>query len=283
VLRQNTGREAVILQRVRAFRSAAAADPGCSLHRAKLHGAKRFGRLVDDVEWTLVLMPLPKLQRFGGSENRFIYEIGWDDSITRSRWRSPEFDNRIWFVGDAAHHLVRLSPLLRPLIQQKWIEMVGRLNDLDVARLESFLFGADRVSLQPVRLPLTELQHGACFYCGGELRSAGDVDHFLPWSRYPDDRLDNLVVAHPACNRQKRDFLASAPHVARWTRRLADHDRTLSQIADAVAWPRNTSRSLSVIRSTYLKLPDGVALWLEDHSFEPSNHHELVSAFEPTN
>ena len=69
--------------------------------------------------------------------------------------------------------------------------------------------------------------------------------------------------------------------VARWTRRLADHDRTLSQIADAVAWPRNTARSLSVIRGTYFKLPDGVALWLEDHSFEPSNHHELVDAFAP--
>jgi len=91
--------------------------------------------------------------------------------------------------------------------------------------------------------------------------------------------LDNLVVTHSACNRQKRDFLASAPHVARWTRRLADHDRTLSQVADAVAWPRNTSRSLNVIRSTYLKLPDGVALWEEDHRFTPSNHRDLVDAF----
>ncbi len=157
--------------------------------------------------------------------------------------------------------------------------MVGRLNDLEVARLESFLFGADRVSLQPVRGPLLDLQSGDCFYCGRALRSAGDVDHFLPWSRYPDDRLDNLVVAHPACNRHKRDFLACAPHVARWTKRLSDHDHTLSQIADAVAWPRNPGRTLSVIRGTYFKLPDGVALWCEDNRFVPSNHQELLEAF----
>jgi len=130
-----------------------------------------------------------------------------------------------------------------------------------------------------VRRRFIDLQDGACFYCGRALRSAGDVDHFLPWSRYPDDRLDNLVVAHPACNRQKRDFLASAPHLARWTQRLCDHDLALSQIAETVAWPRNTARSLSVIRSTYLKLPDGVALWLEQNRFVPSIHRELVDAF----
>src|SRR5213592_5079376 len=37
-----------------------------------------------------------------------------------------------------------------------------------------------------------------------------DVDHFIPWSRYPDDGLENLVVAHARCNAQKSDFLAAA-------------------------------------------------------------------------
>ena len=227
-------------------------------------------------------MPLPKLQRFGGSDDRFIYDIAWDDDIKRSHFRNThEFDNRIFFVGEAADHLVRLAPLLRPLIQQKWVDMVGRLNDLEVARLESFLFGADRVSLQTVRNPLIELQHGACFYCGGRLRAKTDVDHFFPWSRYPDDRLDNLVVAHPRCNRQKRDFLASADHLASWTKRLSSFDTDLDQIANAINWPRNTARSLGVIRGTYIKLPDGVSLWHQGRDFIPSLHYDLVEALAP--
>src|SRR5437870_3987786 len=68
-----------------------------------------------------------------------------------------------------------------------------------------------------------ELQEGRCFYCAARLASrAGqtpDVDHFIPWSRYPDDGLENLVVAHARCNAQKRDFLAAAAHVRHWRAR----------------------------------------------------------------
>src|SRR6266480_6864612 len=73
---------------------------------------------------------------------------------------------------------------------------------------------AERVPLERVRGPIIELQEGRCFYCAERLaRRAGqtpDVDHFIPWSRYPDDGLENLVVAHARCNAQKRDFLAAA-------------------------------------------------------------------------
>jgi 5-methylcytosine-specific restriction endonuclease McrA len=282
MLKQNSGNPAVVLSRIQSFRNDFAPDLGCTLHRAQLASPTEFQTLLDEVEWTLVHMPLPTLQRFGGTDDRFIYEIAWDDEIRRSHFRNThEFDNRISFVGEAASHLVRLSPLLRPLIQQKWVEMVGRLNDLEVARLESFLFGADRIALGPVREPLLELQRGSCFYCGGRLRSSVDVDHFFPWSRYPDDRLDNLVVAHPACNRQKKDFLASANHLARWTQRLSDFDTDLDQIANSVCWPRNTARSLGVIRATYLKLPDGVALWHQGRDFVSSDHDEIFNALAP--
>ena len=132
-----------------------------------------------------------------------------------------------------------------------------------------------------VREPLLDLQQGVCFYCGGQLRAPVDVDHFFPWSRYPDDRLDNLVVAHSTCNRQKKDFLASAHHLASWARRLSDRDADLDQIAHAVDWPRDTARSLGVIRGTYLKLPDGVALWQRSRDFVPSRHEDLLEALAP--
>jgi hypothetical protein len=34
------------------------------------------------------------------------------------------------------------------------------------------------------------------------------VDHFVPWSRYPDDTLDNVVVADNRCNGFKSSSLA---------------------------------------------------------------------------
>src|SRR5213080_2876385 len=56
-----------------------------------------------------------------------------------------------------------------------------------------------------MRGPIIELQEGRCFYCAEGLASrAGqtpDVDHFIPWSRYPDDGLENLVVAARALQR----------------------------------------------------------------------------------
>jgi 5-methylcytosine-specific restriction endonuclease McrA len=50
------------------------------------------------------------------------------------------------------------------------------------------------------------------------MRSTGlrpHVDHFIPWSRYPNDAIENLVVAHERCNGRKSDFLAASDHVAR--------------------------------------------------------------------
>lgn len=159
--------------------------------------------------------------------------------------------------------------------------MVGRLNRLEVARLDSLLFGSERTSLQPVREPLLDLQGGVCFYCRGRLRSPVEVDHFVPWSSHPDDRLDNLVVAHPGCNRDKRDFLASPPHLAAWARRLADHDADLDRIAHDAGWPREGARSLAVLRGTYLRLPDGVALWHRSRDFVLSRHDDLLGALAP--
>ncbi len=279
VLRQNSGRDAVILSRIHAFRHRHAPDPGCSLARARAASPREFAGLVRDVEWTLVLMPLPKVQRFGSRHDPFIYEIAWSDDIRRSTWAdSRGFDNRITFTGSAAQHLVRLSPLLRPLIQQKWASMVGRLNDLEVARLEEFLFGASRVSLAPVRDRLAGLQGDRCFYCDGALRATAEVDHFLPWSRHPDDRIDNLVIAHRSCNGRKRDFLAAPGHLRRWHARLAGRDRDLEAIAADLAWPRDTAKTLGAVRGVYLRLPDGVALWRARTDFEPSRHTDLVAA-----
>ena len=42
---------------------------------------------------------------------------------------------------------------------------------------------------------MPRLQGGRCFYCEDALRGPTDVDHFIPWARYPDNGLDNLEGA----------------------------------------------------------------------------------------
>lgn len=283
MLRQNTdkGKHAVILRSIDEFRQQHAPDASATLHRARVHAPAAYTRLLREVEWKLVEMPLPKLQRIGKRYDPFVYEIAWDDGITRATFNDgTRFDNRIHFAGAAGKLLVRLSGLLRPLIQRQWAAMVARLNQdhLQDAALEGFLFGVDRRALEPVRAPLLALQAGRCFYCRGDIRAAADVDHFLPWARHPDNGLDNLVVAHPQCNRHKRDFLAAAEHVERWTARNADQRDVLQQIARDRSWERDEERTTAVVRGIYLRLPDDVQLWQLGRELVPADRSRLAAA-----
>jgi hypothetical protein len=96
------------------------------------------------------------------------------------------------------------------------------------------------------------------------------VDHFIPWARYPDDTLDNLVVADIACNGTKSSSLAAADHVARWARRFGLDSSERAQLADLAAqatWERRDQRTLSVARAIYHRLPDNARLWLRQKEF----------------
>ena len=222
MLRQNSGHQARVVADIERFRSSLP-DPSVTLDRARRESPKRFERLVRDVEWTLILMPLPRLQVLGNQTERLVYEIGWDAAIGHERSvvrRYQEtgmgFDNQIRFYSSVGDHLVRLNGLLRPLIYRAWAGMVAHLNGLDDSRLERFLFGADRTPLAALRRDLAELQGRQCFYCKGKLTDRSEVDHFIPWARYPDNGIENLVVADQRCNGSKRDFLAGVEYVKKW-------------------------------------------------------------------
>jgi 5-methylcytosine-specific restriction endonuclease McrA len=161
-------------------------------------------------------MPLPRLQMMGQSLDPFIYEIHWDARVQRRDVeRAAGFDNRVLLKPRVGDYLLQLNGLLRPLIQRRWAAMVAQLNRLEDSQLEAFLFGADRVQTARIRAGLWEIQGSRCFYCDARLDdpARSQVDHFVPWSRYPDDSLDNLVVADVACNGFKSSSLAAADHV----------------------------------------------------------------------
>jgi len=277
VLVQNAGRSAIVPRKIAEFRSRY--GEGLTLCEAERQHRMPFAALVREVEWVLVKMPLPKLQRFGGACDSFVYSIHWDDDVLRGTFNDGRaFDNRIFFADDAAANLVRLSSLLRPLIQERWASKVADLNSLEVDRLGKFLFGVDRTSLTRLVEPLRELQAGRCFYCENPLSRALHVDHFIPWSRHPDDGIDNLVLAHERCNLEKRNFLAGREHLRRWRRRESEADLGLAEIAEQKAWPRDAERTLGSVRAAYLAVSREQRLWLGGSEFELAERAELRSA-----
>ena len=275
VLRQNQGGQAEIVALVQRFRERTG-DRYAGLERAR-RDRPAFAALRDKVERVLIEMPLPKLQRVGTTNDPFLYSIAWDDQGRRpargevrkyQQGERSSFDNRLLLspgVGDA---LVRLNGMLRPLIYREWAVRVAELNNLPSAELEQFLFGRDRAQLTAVSGDLLAAQESRCFYCGSRVRGAAQVDHFVPWSRYPNDRIENLVAADAGCNRRKSDHLAAAQHLRAWQARLETVD--LSAIAALRAWPSSAEASRGVVGAIYRGLGDGVPLWREGDEFEPS-------------
>jgi hypothetical protein len=285
-LRQNGGRQARILTDICEFR-ASLPDPSVTFNRATRDAALQYQRLVHKIEWTLILMPLPRLQVIGRQTEPLLYDIAWGLDIGRRRQavsdyqKNPAagtFDNRIALRPRVGEYLVVLNGLLRPLLHRSWAEMVARLNGLDESRLESFLFGVDRAQLAPLRPSLLDLQNGRCFYCSRGLGRTAAVDHFIPWSRYPDNGIQNLVAADPGCNTAKRDFLAAEEHVARWHERNWKREPQLVDIAERLRWENHGGDTLGVARGIYLRLPAGAQLWLKGSDFKPADPARLRAA-----
>lgn len=265
-----------------------------SAARARLRAPEAWEALVWEVEWKLIEMPLPRLQVVGGEEDRFLYDLSWGlerrrggSKVTVSRaevrryqrGEAGGFDNNLRLRPGVGAALVALNGVLRPLLHRLWAQQVARLNRLEEDTLQQHLFGAERVDLSPVRGDLRGLQGDRCFYCEETLRGAADVDHFVPWARHPDNAIDNLVAAHPACNRAKRDFLAGVDHLERWRRRAGASAAELARIANRHDWEHAPERVWRVSQALYRPLPEGALLWEAGEIFSrlhrPRLHHVL--------
>ena len=202
VLRQNTKGQADILNRILAFQRRISRQGYPLLHEAKSRDPEGFKKLQLAVEWKLVEMPLPRLQNLGDRRSELLYVVGWDAGLRREQVEAAEFDNRILFKAGVPDALARLGGLLRPLILRRWVDRVVAINRdaLHDPGVEDFLFGCDRAHLAPLLPDLRDIQGGACFYCDDRLHGSSEVDHFIPWARYPDNSIQNLVAAHARCN-----------------------------------------------------------------------------------
>ena len=79
------GNQAEIVRAIEAFRTHHAGASGDLLYRARTANPPAWQALLDQVEWKLIEMPIPRLQISGGGEDRFLYEYGWDQQVTRGQ------------------------------------------------------------------------------------------------------------------------------------------------------------------------------------------------------
>ena len=166
----------------------------------------------------------------------------------------------------AGDQLVRLAPLIRPLVELHWTRMVATINKVATEEQDfhRHLFGRDRLTPpKALREGLADLQAGRCFYCRRPFRRAPDADHFIPRVRCGIDAVENLVLADSACNNDKRDLLPASPLVDAWADRNLEHEGALAQFASSCGWDSDAPGTLAVARSIYRHLPPGqLAFWL---------------------
>jgi 5-methylcytosine-specific restriction endonuclease McrA len=210
--------------------------------------------LLRDAARTIEQMPLWKLQVIGNQVVPFLYENAGDAC-------------EITLHEGVAYCLRRFHSLVRGLVQDAWIRFIRNLRGNreilgESADLSAFLFGSERAGLFEYIAILRETQKGLCFYCEARLHGH-EVDHFIPWSRYPCDLGHNFVLACKACNNDKRDHLAAPPHLERWMRRNPDHGDTLRDYFARRKLAHNLAGSMQITRWAYRQADQaGATVWL---------------------
>lgn len=218
ILLQSTGKQAGVVSLV----SQAKRRHGGSEALAR-HDARGWSKLVVAVDRVVKVMPLWKLQTVGGESFAFLYENAGKGS-------------RITLKPGIASCLRKFHGLVSDLVRGAWVRHVRRFNPAllgTATDLQAFLFGTERAELSEVAKVLKEVQENRCFYCRRDLKgTAAQVDHFIPWSRYPVDLGHNFVLAHQSCNGSKSDRLAAVEHLERWVGVVAGSGERLRQAFD---------------------------------------------------
>ena len=159
----------------------------------------------------------------------FLYDIDWEprDSISLARLpRAGPAGLPVRLRPGAGEQLVRLAPLIRPLVELHWTQMVATINHVatEEQELHRHLFGRDRPAPpKALREGLASLQAGRCFYCHTPFHRTPEADHFIPRVRCGIDTVENLVLADRSCNNDKRDLLPATPLVDAWAGRNREH------------------------------------------------------------
>lgn len=220
VISQNLGVQAAVVNHLSVIHQ----DCGGQWSRVRLH--PKWKSTVGAIATVIRNMPLRYLQVVGRMLVPFLYDFPAPPGVIRLK-------------SGVAFNLRRYQALIQQLARAGWVNhvrensrntpLLGQLDDL-----ESFMFGSRRSNLSLVAPVLAGIQSDRCFYCQEKLRDAFDVDHFIPWARYPRDTAHNFVLAHRTCNSDKRELLAARPHLDHWLERNERHGAEIgARLAEA--------------------------------------------------
>lgn len=236
VLKQNTGRQAAVLVKI------LQAQESCGTALARYRRRRsEWERLVREVDHIVREMPLWKLQTVGSERLSFLYE-------------NVNSGTEITLRPGVAYCFRAFYPLILDLVRSAWLRHVRTYNSDALGQsseLGAFLFGTGRASLAMYQPVLEEVQQGTCFYCRSALHGPGEVDHFIPWTRYPVDLGHNFVLAHSGCNRSKSDHLAAERHLKNWLCRNETLSGVLASAFDAVGAPYSIVATTQIGRWAY--------------------------------
>jgi 5-methylcytosine-specific restriction endonuclease McrA len=262
-LKQITNKKATVLQSLHDFMSSTTSGQSNSFLRSKKLNPEKFEKLLDSVEDTFVRYPIPLLQRIGKQDLVFLYSIDWQENTGIKTLRKVDSD-RIQLLEGVGEVLIKLGPMFRSLIEIHWVRDVAKMNRLATTESELYghLFGNERENFpDKMRKSLNELQSGKCFYCGYSINGKGEVDHFLPWSRKPNDSIENLVLADSRCNNSKSDFLVTRPILDTWENRLKTQSSELRSIASESDWISDLIKTRKIVCNIFNSVVEGTPLW----------------------
>ncbi len=237
ILQQNTGRQAAIISQI----VRAQQECGGSLFRFKQEASGPWSALVSEVDQVVCKMPLWKLQTVGDERLEFLY-------------KNLDRGSRITLNPGVAYCFRAFYDLIRDLIEGAWVRFVQKINANKLGNatdLGTFLFGQERSSLDACRPILFDVQKGVCLYCQRPLGRHLQVDHFVPWSRYPADLGHNFVLAHDKCNGAKSDFVAAETHLAAWIGRNREHQAELQARLVEAALPCDLEATRQIAKWVY--------------------------------
>jgi 5-methylcytosine-specific restriction endonuclease McrA len=257
ILLQNHGNQAAVVQQLQTIYESAKGNMGTARNLPQWEANIRA------VAKVVRQMPLHHLQILGGRLVPFLYEYPLPSRATVVRLKPG-----------VAYNLRRYQGLIQQLARSGWVErvrdikqngeMLGQIDDL-----EPFMFGSARAQLHTVAEVLAPMQEYRCFYCLGRLDGRGEVDHFIPWTRYPRDTSHNFVLAHRTCNNNKQDMLAARPHLERWMERMHSKGTELGEALTGCGFVTDQGCSAQVALWAYRQgVEAGGMGWLAKGQFQ---------------
>jgi len=254
ILIQNNGRQASIIDIVEKLRFQHRKLTLARASAAWRGAVTRTANLVDK-------MPLWRLQVLRNETLEFLYA------------KSP-IPGNIRLKPGVAANFRRFHRMVIRMAQSEWLRFIqalpGNASLLGATSdLGQFLFGIERTGLIRMIKPLADIQGQRCLYCSKHV-DTGEIDHFVPWSRYPRDLAHNLVLAHKQCNRHKSDLLAAETHLDRWLARNQAHGAAITEAARTANIIVDLAGTVSVAGWAYAHGASlHAATWLRGDEVEP--------------